>query len=57
MKHLLLPINSNPNVPTGKLFFLNDKYFYIKYPKRKDGKKDMRYSINQIDKILKRKYD
>lgn len=36
----------------NELFFFHDKDFHFNYPLRKDGKPDMRFSINIINRVL-----
>lgn len=47
-----IPIYSTPVCPKGKLFLINNDKFEIKYPKRKDGGFDMRYSVNKLRNLF-----
>ena len=48
-----LPIYSHPDCPPDTIYFMNDNPFKINYPKRKDGKLDMRFYRNKVKKLLK----
>ena len=48
-----IPIYSSPDCPEAMLYLVNDEYFYVDYPLRKDGKPDMRYGINKLQRALK----
>lgn len=39
------PVYSSPDVPENMLYLLDEDYFKIKLPRRKDGKPDMRHWI------------
>lgn len=41
-----IPVYSNPFVPDGMVYMMNANQ--LSGPKRKDGRPDMRYSVNKI---------
>jgi hypothetical protein len=47
-----IPIYSTPNCPKDQVYMINPDNFYIDYPLRKDGKPDMRYSVNRLKRLL-----
>ena len=47
-----VPFYSHPACPPGFLYCLNDDALKFVFPKRKDGKPDMRYGINRLQKAL-----
>ena len=51
-----IPIYSTPVCPPDTLYMINEKNMVIDYPKRKDGKPDMRYSINKLMKVLESRF-
>lgn len=52
-----IPMYSDPNVPPDILYCVNHNKFAINFPLRKDGKPDMRYSINKMEKVFKKLLD
>lgn len=59
MKHVAyfhgIPVYSSELVEGNVVWLINEEAFDIAYPKRKDGKLDMRFSINKM-KVIFDKY-
>ena len=49
-----IPMYSDPNCPPNMVYFFNENDIEMNYPKRKDGKLDMRYRVNKIKVMLER---
>ena len=47
-----IPVYSNPACPPNTVYLINTNDFKRVFPKRKDGKPDMRYSVNQLERIF-----
>lgn len=47
-----IPVYSTPSVPSGVMYLLNRDTMFINYPKRKDGKPDMRFGINRLMRLF-----
>ena len=45
-------IDEDPSTEENVVYSVSNN-FYIKYPKRKDGKLDMRYGICKLHRLLK----
>jgi hypothetical protein len=48
-----IPVYSSPDCLKDTLYVLNEECFERALPKRKDGKLDMRYSVNKLEVMLK----
>lgn len=48
-----VPFYSSSEIPEGIVWMMNENNFKINYPLRKNGRPDMRYKINQLQRIFK----
>lgn len=48
-----IKIFTDPDIEDGMVYFMNTDNFAINYPKRKDGKPDMRYGVNKLERMFR----
>lgn len=47
-----IPVYSSPDCPPDAVYLLNDSALERVFPLKKDGKPDMRYSINKLERAF-----
>jgi hypothetical protein len=47
-----IPIYSSPDCPPDQLYLVNNDLFERRLPKRKDGRPDMRYKVNKLERAF-----